>query len=909
MLALWSCSSKGPTSAVSSLTPPSHQLLAAPISPLVSKVILRVQLEYVEPKRLDPDVMLDGALTELSNSIPEIQSTIETAPEGRLISLTMDDEERQIPIVKLKDLSDVNLLFQSLLRYAKVHGFEENRFQKIEHAIIRGMLGKLDPHSTLLPEESYTDFRINTKGNFGGVGIRIGIRDNQVTVISPIDGTPAARAGILAKDKIVRIDDESTTNMTLTDTVNRLRGEVGSPVVLWIMRRGFAEAKKFTITRAVIRIDSVETVDLSRGDMNFRYLRLKSFQETTYQDLFSKLQSLDEVHGLILDLRNNPGGLLDQAVKVADLFLAEKKTIVSTRNSKNAQVYRSHWSLRDERLTQIPLVVLVNGGSASASEIVAAALKNNQRALVIGEQTFGKGSVQTVWPMQDDSGLKLTIAKYLTPGNKSIQSVGVTPDVLLYPTVISEQRMHLAEQNLIQKEEDLSFNFKEWAGEAEPPAITLPYLVPDEQEGEENASEDLKKRLQTDFFVELSRKVLVYHLQERLPNLLATAFSVYDSVLEVQDQRIVEALKEHDVDWKRENTPQPENLEVTIRLEQQESDSKKWLVVSDRVLAGAQVRFHVSVRNMGTTAVSRLFATTKSRNSIYANLELPFGYVAPGETKEWAVPVKVPEWMFNAINQVTFQFMDHTQQSLFSKNVFVNTSALPRPQFTFMLKSWDDGAFDSVGNGDGIIQVGETIALELQVKNVGNGISNQTTAVLKADGVQPSLTLSEGREEIGVLKKGEEKSTILRFSIKEGTPEVDFKMFVEIRDEMFQDRNLIYKIQSTGQLPESTHYESPLIEFEVLDEHQNAFRGVTDLDSVQLAGVVSDDQMVKDVFVFLNDKKIFFRSNKNPASHQSLPFDISLALNEGYNHITVFARDQHDIFARRDLQVWRVRKS
>ena len=210
------------------------------------------------------------------------------------------------------------------------------------------------------------------------------------------------------------------------------------------MRAGFNEPEKFELIRETIHIGSVESLDLTENQTRIRYIKIKNFQESTNKDLAAQLKHLDQLQGLIIDLRNNPGGLLDQAVKVSDQFLPEKKTIVSTvGNRNNSSLYQSHWGLSDEKLLSLPTIILINSGSASASEILAAALKNNKRAILLGEQTFGKGSVQTIWQLQDESALKLTVAKYLTPGNKSIQSVGVSPDIELYPVLISRNRMKL----------------------------------------------------------------------------------------------------------------------------------------------------------------------------------------------------------------------------------------------------------------------------------------------------------------------------------------------------------------------------------------------------------------------------------------------------------------------------------
>jgi carboxyl-terminal processing protease len=294
---------------------------------------------------------------------------------------------------------------------------------------IRGMLEALDPHSSFMPPDLYKEMQIETQGSFGGLGIEITVRERYLTVVAPIDGTPADRAGIVAGDRIIRIDGVPTKDMTLVDAVRKLRGPKGTPVTITILREG-QDPFDVTVTRDIIEVHSVRTSDLGEG---IGYVRLISFQERTSRDLQEELKALREkgMRGLVLDLRNNPGGLLTQAVQIADLFLEKGKLIVYTEGrakSQNLSFVDQHDNPQD-----FPMVVLVNKGSASASEIVAGALQDHQRAVVVGTQTFGKGTVQTVIPLNDGSGLRLTTAKYFTPNKRAIDGAGLTPDIVVEP--------------------------------------------------------------------------------------------------------------------------------------------------------------------------------------------------------------------------------------------------------------------------------------------------------------------------------------------------------------------------------------------------------------------------------------------------------------------------------------------
>src|SRR5256885_2672371 len=292
------------------------------------------------------------------------------------------------------------------------------------------MLATLDPHSAFMPPDIYKEVQVETKGEFGGVGIQIGIKDNRLTVIAPIDGTPAERAGIKAGDFIIKVNEESTKDMTLVDAVQKMRGPKGTKVTLMIQREGAAEPMVFVLTREIIKIESVRSKML---DGSIGYIRVTQFQDQTAKDVSAALRKLREqkMQSLILDLRNNPGGLLTSAVEVSEQVVGPNRLIVyiKTREGRKDD-YVSH---SKEQPDDYPIVALVNEGSASASEIVAGALQDWGRAVIIGVQTFGKGSVQTILPLGDGSGLRLTTAKYYTPKGRSIQSTGITPDIVVKP--------------------------------------------------------------------------------------------------------------------------------------------------------------------------------------------------------------------------------------------------------------------------------------------------------------------------------------------------------------------------------------------------------------------------------------------------------------------------------------------
>jgi len=300
------------------------------------------------------------------------------------------------------------------------------------YGAIQGMLYALDPHSVFFPPPYFKDLRVELQGQFGGLGIEIGFRDGRLSIMTPIEGTPASRAGFKSGDLIVKIDGANTEGMNLGDAVHKMRGKPGTQVTITLFREGWQEPKDFIITREVIQIRSVRKVELIDG--KFGYLRLAMFNENTGRDLDLAMNELmkksgNKLYGLILDLRNNPGGQLDQAVWVAGTFISEG-LIVSTKG-RLAESNQPFYAHQPKVYTGFPMVVIVNSGSASASEIVAAALKDSGRAVIIGTRTYGKGSVQSLYNLKDGSGIKVTTAYYYTPSGKSIQAEGITPDIIV----------------------------------------------------------------------------------------------------------------------------------------------------------------------------------------------------------------------------------------------------------------------------------------------------------------------------------------------------------------------------------------------------------------------------------------------------------------------------------------------
>ncbi len=353
-------------------------------------------------------------------------------------------------------------LFSEVIEIIKKQYVEEVDSKKLMQSAITGMLSSLDPHSSFMPAESFKEMKVQMSGSFGGIGIEISMKDNKLMIIAPIEDTPGYRVGLKANDHIWKIDDKPTRGMSISEAVSKMRGEKKTRVTLSILREGNGAPLVFPIIRDIIQTKSLKSRTIEPG---YGYIRISHFQETTGPEFTKALSALKarnngDIKGLVIDLRNNPGGLLNQAVEVANNFVGEGLNdglVVYTEGRDPTSKMKLSTKIGDKE-PHYPIVVLVNGGSASASEILAGALQDHKRAIIMGTQTFGKGSVQSVIPMRDNAGLKLTTARYYTPSGRSIQAKGITPDIIVNPVIFPDLPVKTADSHV--KEKDLDGSLK-----------------------------------------------------------------------------------------------------------------------------------------------------------------------------------------------------------------------------------------------------------------------------------------------------------------------------------------------------------------------------------------------------------------------------------------------------------------
>ena len=667
------------------------------------------------------------------------------------------------------------------------------------------MLHTLDPHSVFLSPDAYKEMNMSTQGQFGGLGIVISIRDQQLTVMNPMPGTPAGRAGLKRLDRITKINGESTLNMGLNEAVNHLRGAPGTKVTVWMHRDGgdgWKESKPFELTRESIHVASVEHRLLEGG---IGYVRLKQFQANTTSDLETALAEMKkggELKGLVLDLRGNPGGLLDQAAKVVDAFISEGPIVATVGNPSEGREEKTAHA--DGTEPNYPLAVLVSGTSASASEIVTGALKNHDRAVIIGETTFGKGSVQLVFTdLPDKAALKLTIAQYLTePGDVSIQGVGVTPDVELDPMTADSLEMDLTADTGGIKERDLSralsnVRAKEGARPAEVVRYDLP--IKDRLELRDRGG-DLDDSFALDFPIKFAHDFVAHVQPGKRADEVRQARGFIGDTRKAEVDKVADELKTIAVDWSdatadvAATTTPPAGVDVKLETDQPNNE----------VTAGEAMNLKLTVTNHGTQTLYRLFAVAKSENPMFDNKELVIGKLEPGKTRTATAPAGwceikghkvgttadlpkdaeharqclVPKDAIMRADGVKFHFEEARGHAPTDAELRATVKSLDRPIFAYSYEVIDNRH----GNGDGRVQKGEGLTMYLTVKNIGKGRSYETQANLRNLSGE-GLLLHDGRFDLSNMMPGDVRRVAFTFDVEPALQDPEAKIALQIRDE------------------------------------------------------------------------------------------------------------------------------
>ncbi|HET8541783.1 MAG TPA: MXAN_5808 family serine peptidase [Anaeromyxobacter sp.] len=992
--------------------------------PILSRVILAVKDNYVDPSRFDPRQMVVAALESVEKTVAEVM--VQGDAKSPKLTLTVGASQRELDISGVDSIWKIRTVLGEAMGFVQEHLVAHKDLKEIEYAAVNGMLQTLDPHTILLEPKYFKEMKLQTRGEFGGIGFVIQMRDGNLTVVRILKNSPAQRAGLKPKDVIQKIEEQSTINMDLQDAVDRLRGKPNTKVNITIARAGWPEPRRLNLTREIINVESVPTAQLLEG--NVGYVKLSQFSANTARDLARAVQDETgkaggKLQGLVLDLRGNPGGLLEQAIQVSDLFISEGVVVKTVGGGDKQRIHEVKEATAEPGdLTGLPLVVLVNNASASASEIVAGALKNNGRALVVGRQTFGKGSVQVLHDFsepgrpEEEAALKLTVAQYLTPGDVSIQEVGITPDVLLLPgRALKEQVNYFAPprsmgeadldghlSNPLSKELEAARVEKRKRVEKAP--LELRYLLDEKEdeiakalrrEGRAEAAaahaahadleltpeqlEDEEADADPDRFVEDYQIRFARELLKRAPfadraRMLEGAKGFVAERHAQEEARLEARLKELGVDWTQAAAQGTPRAAVTVTP-----------AASRDLRAGETVQWTVTVENKGDGPFRRLRAYTQvEKDPLLDRREFVFGTIRPGERRSWTVPVKLPKGMDTRRDEVTFKFEDEGGKAPPDVTTSFGVVEIPKPVFAFSVQ-FDDKAG---GNGDGLAQRGETFAVRVDVKNTGTGAAGEKTYVSLKNLGDEKLFIKKGREVVGGLKPGETKSATMEVELRRGSKSEAFPVRVMVVDEKMDEyvsekldwpvakdepaltpsKGAAVAVASaeavlrTGASPSAAPIatakrgailpaDAKVGDFWRVEWQKGRFAFAADTDVKRTKGVrsgaiaaawqrepprialvpdplrgapvVEGDQLklsgtatsqpsidpgasrLRDVFVYVNDQKVFFKVVPEATNASKMDFATDLPLKPGNNVVTVFAREDEEFQSRRSIVVYR----
>lgn len=958
-----------------------------------NRTLVRIREQYVDPERIDPKRMLFASLDSVQFNVPEV--LIEPYPERDEVVVVVNDKSETFSTKDVDSPWRLSGKLKKIFTFIQANMNPGADLAAVEYAAVNGMLSTLDPHSVLLDPEAAEEMDISTSGHFGGLGIVIGMRKGNLTVIKPILGTPAHEAGVKAGDHIFKINEEHTEHLTLNQSVSRMRGKEGTSVTIWVKRKNGSgsETLRFDLVRAIIQVDSVKSKLLSK---NVGYLKIESFQGTTARELKSHMDKLEKqgATAWVVDLRWNPGGLLEQAIQVSDVFL-EHGTIVTTVSGREREARRAK---KAGTHVKAPVVVLVNGSSASASEIVAGALKNLDRAVIVGSTTFGKGSVQILYDNSDGSKLKLTIAEYLTPGDLSIQSLGVPPDIELVRMRVPDDvtkpadRVRLLRTKHTFREADLDSHLTSKHAKSGPgPAETVSFLyeppadaeaaLAEGEDGEplpDDEIEPVTDDIVEDFEIKFARDLAAQSRSGKRSKMLEDGSKFFAKRRADEEAKVIAALGKLGIDWNAPTGKSATGAAIDARIAVTMEDGAP--LRTGEVKAGDTVKFTATVTNKGSGPAYRVLVVGESEDRLFDELELPIGKLEPGQTRTFAAFIKVPQDNLDRIDRLTFKVHEHNGVTAAIDPVKLRVVSQPRPVFAYAHHLIDDG------NGDGLLQKNEPMRLRVTIKNIGDGKAHDATALLSntSGGNIDGVNITKGRFVFDDgLKPGESRTVEFAFGANELFDKKQLVLELLVYDSVLREtvtEKLRYDVASPSAGPRAqggavviTRPDVPLLEgagadtqvlatapkgsvFAVTGQlgpylridlgdgtpafvmESNAAKTSkkprakiterwqvtpptlaltlpnleTNKGSYVLEGRASDDSHVEDVYIFvsnreakIDNRKVFYRSNRGGKSTDALDFRHEIPLWPGNNLVTVVVRENDEVKSMKFLYLYR----
>ncbi|KAK3596142.1 hypothetical protein CHS0354_027412 [Potamilus streckersoni] len=882
-------------------------------NPLYFKVIKTVQSDYVDPSRINLSKMLMSAVDTLSDLMADVYVSDRKEDDEKVsFKLHIGAYEMAVAMKKNTPPEIFAETMNSIEQAVNKHSKEEERKKDIAVYLLNGMLRALDPHSNFFNVQAYEEFSNDSKGSFGGIGIFIDVLDSRLVVVSPIADTPADRAGLAANDHIRKIDGVSTTGMTVDDAINLIKGEIGTHVVLTISRSGWTQDRDYKIKRDRI-FNSIDYYVFKESDKRIGYLRFRRFTRESTDSMKQTLNKIGakskDFGGLILDLRNNPGGFLDQAIGVSDLFIESGNIVATGKTEENiGDIYKAQ---KGGDFSGFPIVVLINQNSASAAEILAAALKQNNRAVLLGENTFGKASVQTVYDaFKNGSALKLTIAQYFTPDLKSIQTVGVAPHIAFEPLFTNKTNFKFLKNAFRHGEDNLENAFR-WGNKMPDSLYTVNYVF----------SEDDFKRQDNDIYengINLSflRREAVFKLayqtlsQKQSDNFPIAGGNINSGLLDAAlktagaenrryESLFVADMQKQGIVWDTWYTEEPtadsvHDVSVSLAFTKENKDGKHtdYKPASDELKPGEKLKVKVSAVNRMATPLSNVSAVFHSTDNRLNNVQLPLGVIKSGAATS-------AEAVFEPINGESGSVIPF-EVSIFSNYLDTRVSAASHitvsggqsPRYTVSAQT-EPG---SVNKEQGKILIG--------VQNLSSAVRGKPIVRLRAS-YTTGLKFQQQEFAAGLLNPGEQTTDNFEYRIEmpKLPPSVDraklpdTELKVQVLDANYKNIGFeqTYKIKDGTAVSAINIKNSPP---EILPGNYSLY---VSGQQTQLDITFSDDKQIKDYFAYLNGKKILYEIIGQQSHSVKIPLTLK---KDSLNVLRVFSRDNEDVYTSKEVRIW-----